>query len=277
VTGAGGFIGSHLLRSATACAPGWQVIPWTRDQLDLSDLRAVAKAFSMAPPAAVVHAAALSRAPDCQADPARAELLNVELTRLLGQLAGDIPLVFISTDLVFDGTRGHYVETDPVNPLSCYAETKARAEGHVLACPRHAVVRLALSTGISPTGDRSFTEVLRRRWDAGETLPFFRDEFRSPLPASSAARAIWELLLSGQPGLFHLGGSERLSRWEIGQLVAKRWSIPAHLLRESSLAEHGGARRPADCSMNCGKLQGVLSFRLPGLRQWTREHPAEPL
>jgi len=57
----------------------------------------------------------------------------------------------------------------------------------------------------------------------GETLKLFSDEFRSPIPASDTARAVWELVKLNKPGLYHLAGSERLSRWEIGRLLARRW------------------------------------------------------
>src|SRR2546430_717015 len=95
----------------------------------------------------------------------------------------EIPLVFLSTDLVFDGKKGNYVETDPVHPLSVYADTKVRAEPYVLAQPNHVVVRTSLNAGHSPTGDRAFNEEMRKAFAAGRTLSLFEDEFRCPIPA----------------------------------------------------------------------------------------------
>jgi len=51
----------------------------------------------------------------------------------------------------------------------------------------------------------------------------FTDEFRRPIPAVETARAVWELAALNQPGIYHVAGSERLSRWQIGQLIAARW------------------------------------------------------
>ena len=279
VTGAGGFIGSHVVRTAPSHESNWRILAWTREQLDLTDGPAVQRVFTAERPSAIVHCAALSRAAACQEAPGHAERLNVEVTRRLCDLASeaDIPLLFLSTDIVFDGRKGSYAESDPVNPLSVYGETKARAEIQVLKHPRHAVVRLALTAGVSPSGDRSFSEELRRKWARGETVRLFRDEFRSPLPAPVVARALWEVLLAGYSGLFHLGGSEKLSRWEIGQLVANRWQVPMKLLEAGSCREYDGPPRPADTSLDCGRLQALLSFPLPGLGQWTRQHPDEPL
>ena len=275
ITGAGGLIGSHLARSAAIFAPGWQVAALTRERLELTDFEAVTRAFAAEGPSLVIHCAAMSRSAACQANPTLAAQVNVAVTRHLSELAETIPFIFFSTDLVFDGRKGGYIETDPCNPLSVYAETKAQAEEIVLSNPRHTVIRTSLNAGMSPTGDKSFTEQMRRAWECGETLQLFTDEFRSPIPAAVTARAVWELVQRSQPGLYHLAGSERLSRWEIGQLLARHWpSLKANRVR-ASIKDFAGPPRPADTSLNCGKLQALLSFRLPALSDWLRENPNE--
>ena len=145
ITGAGGLIGSHLVRAATALAPGWQVRSLTRDQLDLADGDAVRRAFQQDAPALIIHCAAMSRSPACQQNPALARQLNVDVTARLAELAAEIPLVFFSTDLVFDGRAGNYDESAAVNPLNVYAETKVAAEKIVVANPRHTVLRTSLN------------------------------------------------------------------------------------------------------------------------------------
>ena len=277
ITGAGGLIGSHLARSAGVFAPGWKVAALTREQLELTDFSAVTRAFNTERPSLVIHCAALSRGAACQADPVQAELVNVSVTRHLCELAEAIPLFFFSTDLVFDGRKGSYVETDSPNPLSVYAGTKARTEEIALKNPRHTVIRTSLNTGVSPAGDKSFTEVMRRAWEHGQTLKLFTDEFRCPVPAAVTARAIWELVQRNQPGLYHLTGSERLSRWEIGQLLSKRWPELRAKLEPASVQHFAGPPRPADTSLNCAKVQALLSFRLPGLGEWLQGNPGEPV
>lgn len=223
----------------------------------------------------MLHCAALSRSSECEANPKLARKLNVEVTALLAELAADIPLFFLSTDLVFDGRTGNYDESAPVNPLSVYAETKATAEQVILANPRHTVLRLSLNGGASPTGDRGFNEQMRRAWQAGQTVKLFTDEFRCPIPAEVTARAIWELAARNQPGLYHLAGSERLSRWQIGRLLAARWPQLKPRMEPGSLKEYRGAPRAPDTSLNCAKVQKLLSFRLPGLTEWLSAHPGE--
>jgi dTDP-4-dehydrorhamnose reductase len=268
VTGAGGLIGNYLVRTAARFAPEWRALPIVREQLDLADFAAVDRAFHTGKAKLIIHCAALSRNAACQADPLLAAKLNVDVTGHLCELAEGIPLIFFSTDLVFDGSKGNYVESDPVHPLSVYAETKARAEDRVLQNPRHTVVRVSLNAGVSPTGNRSFTEEMRRGWERGETLKLFTDEYRCPIPATVTARAVWELVKRRQPGLYHLGGSERLSRWEIGRLLANRWPGIRASIEPALSRDFPGPPRPLDTSLDCSKIQALLSFPLPGLAEW---------
>jgi dTDP-4-dehydrorhamnose reductase len=275
ITGAGGLIGSHLLAGAPLHAPSWHAVGLTRPQLDLSDFAAVRQRFDQDRPRLIVHCAALSRSTACETDPALARRLNIEVTACLAELAEEIPLVLLSTDLVFDGQRGNYAEPDPIHPLGVYADTKAAAEGIVLANPRHLVVRTSLNGGISPTGDRGFNEEMRRAWREGKALRLFTDEFRCPIAAKITARAIWELVARDQRGLFHVAGSERLSRWQIGQLIARRCPELQPRLEPASIRDYQGAPRPPDTSLDCGKAQGVLSFPLPAFAGYLAAHPAE--
>jgi dTDP-4-dehydrorhamnose reductase len=266
-------IGSAAVRIASQAAPGWRVVGLTRTELDLGDFRAVERRFRNERPAMVLHFAAISRSPVCEADPGLADRQNVGIPLHLASLASEIPFVFMSTDLVFDGRRGNYAESAPVNPLGVYAESKARAEAGVLRNPRHTVIRTSLNGGRSPTGDRGFNEALRAAWSRGDTVRLFTDEYRSPLHAEYTARAAWELGTGGHSGLFHVAGSERLSRYRIGELLAARWPGLSPRIAPGSLVEYRGAPRPPDTSLDCSKAARVLTFRLPGLTEWLAAHP----
>ncbi len=276
VTGAAGLIGNYLLQLAPRYAPGWRVRGLTRADLDLTDFAALRRRLSTERPALVIHCAALSRSPACEANPELAHHVNVEVTRVLTDLAADTRLVFFSTDLVFDGRRGRYTEEDPPNPLGVYAATKLAAEAHVRKHPRALVIRTSLNGGTSLTGDRAFNEQLRLAWQAGRPVRLYTDEFRSPIHAAVTARATWELARQDVTGVCHVAGAERLSRWDIGQLVAARWPQLHPRIEPASVRDHPGAPRPPDTSLNCARAQARLSFRLPGLREWLAANPDEP-
>ena len=273
VTGAGGLIGHHLVQAAPAT--GWQVIGLTRPQLDLTDFAAVRRVFADHRPQLVIHCAALSKTPLCQENPALAHTLNVAVTAQLAELAADIPFIFFSSDLVFDGREGNYDESGQPNPMNVYAETKLAAEQLVLRQPRHTVIRTSLNGGCSPTGDRGFNEEMRRAWQAGKTLKLFTDEFRCPMAAAVTARAVWSLAGQSKPGLYHLAGGERLSRWQIGLLLAARWPHLKPRLEAGALRDYHGPPRAPNTTLNCAKIQALLPFRLPGLTNWLAAHPQE--
>lgn len=310
VTGAGGLIGNAIVASAPDYASQWEVRGITRPDVDLSDFGVVEALFRKERPELVIHCAAISRNPVCEADPALARRVNVDVTARLAALCQNARFIFFSTDLVFDGMKGDYVETDPVagnaiaaekqtafslqtekvalemndlrgisagevkkmrTPLSVYSATKIAAERIVSKNPRHTIVRTSLTSGVSPTGDRSFEEEMCRAWGAGRTLNLFTDEFRCPMDASVTAHAIWELAKADAPGIFHLAGAEKLSRYEIGLLVAKKHPEVTARITPSSRADYKGPPRPADTSLNCAKIHRLLSFPLPSFSDWVEK------
>ena len=276
ITGADGLIGNYLVQTAPKFAAGRRVRALTRDQFDLLDFAAVRREFQKDRPQLIVHCAAVSTLAEAQANPDLARRVNVGVTELLAGLAADIPFVFFSSDLVFDGRKGNYVETDAVNPIHLYGETKAAAEQIVLKNPHHTVVRTSLNGGVSRAGNRGFNEKLRLAWQAERGMNLFTDEFRCPIFAGETARAVWELVNQKRTGLFHVAGAEKLSRWQIGQLLAARWPQLNTKITPGTAKDFPGPPRALDTSLNITKGQKVLSMPLPGLGEWLAANPDEP-
>lgn len=273
VTGAGGLVGQALM-ALSPPAPDWQVRGWRHEELELTDYRALREAVQRDRPDLVIHAAAMSRPRDCEGRAERAWAVNVGVTAMLAELLAGGRLILLSSEQVFDGRHGPYAEDAPVAPLNVYGQTKAEAERCVLAHPRHVVVRLALVYGRSGSGHRAFNEEWEQRWRQGETLRLFTDEFRCPIPAPVAARALWVLAATPEArGVYHLAGAERLSRWEMGQLLARFVPGAAVLMQPATLQEWQGPPRPPDLTLTCGRLQALLPFSLPRFSEWLAGHP----
>jgi len=277
ITGAGGLIGSHIVRAAAVHAPNWRVRGLTRSDFDLTDFPEVQRQFEADLPKLLIHCAAMSDPTVCETQHTLTRLVNREATFYLSGLAQDIPMIFISSDLVFDGKHGNYTEQDEPSPLTFYARTKAEAEALVLANLLHSVVRTTLNAGKSPDSDRGIEEQLRLRWAKGDTVKLFIDEYRCPTPAEVTARGIWELALAKRPGLYHLAGSQRLSRLEIGQAIAESRPEWNPKIESCSLRDYAGPPRAPDTSLDCGKLQQILSFPLTGLREWLVSSATQPV
>lgn len=277
ITGANGLIGNYFVQFAPRFAPGWRVRALTRADFDLLDFAAVARAFAKEQPQLVIHCAAITVVSEAQKNPELARRVNVEATKRLAELAAEIPFAFFSTDLVFDGRKGNYVETAPANPLHLYGETKLVAENIVLKNPRHLVIRTSINGGTSPAGNRAFNEQLRRSLQqAGQGMKLFTDEFRCPIPAVETVRAVWELVRKNCAGIYHVAGAEKLSRWQLGELLAKRWPEVTEKIESGSARDFPGPVRALDTSLDISKAQEVLSTPLPGLGDWLAANPNEP-
>ena len=276
ITGSNGLIGSYLVQTAPPAAANWRVRALTRADFDLLDFSKVETEFFKAKPQLIIHCAAISAVGDAQKNPVFARRVNVALTQHLAELAHDLPFVFFSTDLVFDGRKGNYTETDATNPLHVYGETKAMAEEIVLKNPRHLVVRTSINGGTSLSGNRAFNEQLRRSLrEAGQGMTLFTDEFRNPIPVVETARAVWDLAQKNCAGLYHVAGAEKLSRLEIGKLLIQRWPEVTAEIKSGSAKDFPGPPRALDTSLDIAKVQKVLTRPLPKFSEWLAANPSK--
>ncbi|MEX2216318.1 MAG: SDR family oxidoreductase [Phycisphaeraceae bacterium] len=262
----GPYIARRLLRDGhelTLWSQSWtqSVEGITPRCVDLEDAQAMERALSDAAPEAIVHAAALSQIASCHGDPQKAHRINVQATAWLGALRGAPPcrdgaLIYLSTDLVFDGEQGDYRETDAAHPSSVYGRTKFEGEQTVLASSRSrpTVLRLPLILGPSLTGRPKFFDTLIASLKEGKPITLFDDEWRTPLGADQAADAVALALTHRLEGLYHVAGGERLSRYEIGVIVAAALGVDASCIqRASRLSMKGPEPRPRDTSLNSDK------------------------
>jgi dTDP-4-dehydrorhamnose reductase len=277
ITGANGLIGNYIVQTAPQFGPQHRVRGVTRAEFDLLDFAAVEREFARDQPQLVIHCAAMTSLAGVQTQPELARRVNVELTRLLAGLAAQIPFIFFSTDLVFDGRKGDYTESDAANPLHLYGETKLEAEAAVLKNPRHLVIRTSINGGVSLSGNRAFNEQLRHSFQQpSQGMTLFTDEFRCPIPAVETARAVWELTGKACAGLYHVAGAQKLSRAQIGELLIKRWPEVTAKVKSGSATNFPGPPRALDTSLCIAKAQTCLTQPLPGLGEWLAAHPEEP-
>ena len=276
ITGSNGLIGNYLVQTAPQFAPNWRVRALTRADFDLLDFARVETEFLKAKPQLIIHCAGITAIGEAQKNPVFAWRVNVAVTNFLAELAHNISFVFFSTDLVFDGRKGNYAETDAPNPLHVYGETKLAAEALVLKNPRHLVVRTTLNAGKSPSGNRAFNEQLRRSLQkAGTEMTLFADEFRCPIPAVETALAVWDLAQKNCAGLYHVAGAEKLSRVQIGELLVKHWPEVTAQIKFGSAKDFPGPPRALDTSLDISKAQKVLSRPLPKFSEWLAANPDE--
>lgn len=274
ITGASGHLGRRLVKAA--CQAGHRVWAWTSPRevvtphtdrnatftsVELTNPEHVADAFLQVRPMAVIHAAAMSSMADCYRDPVRAFRVNAEATRQLVGLcvAGVSRLIYLSTDLVFDGNRAPYQEDDMPQPLSLYAKSKLDGERSVLHHPGHLVARLSWLVGLGQPQRPLFLDKQIASLKQGQPIDLFSDEWRTPLCINTAARALVHLAAGDHSGILHMGGPERLSRHEMGCQLARILGVSQSLVHavEQNQVKAPEAR-PQDVSLRSDRWRQIM-------------------
>lgn len=276
LTGASGTIGRAL---HAALAADYDVVGWSftktaegLHRVDLCDAAALSAEFERAKPAFVVHTAAVSAPDAAERDPDGARRLNVKATAQLARMcqAHGTRLIHFSTDIVFDGVRGCYRETDVTNPTNVYARTKLEAEHALLSvCSEALALRVALVYGWASGGRPTFLDYLQERLSRGIAVTAFTDQIRTPTPVAGIVEAVKRLLPRRDiTGVLHCTGPDRVSRLEFVRTFARVFGYSETLVVPGTMADvPTPAFRPRDCSLVCDRMAGLIELRLSGVEE----------
>ena len=283
VSGASGLLGGHVCKLAlpqwqvTACY--WQNRPeqeageWRK--IDFTDYTSLKTVLAGIAPDVVVHSAANSNLDACEKEPETAYRVNTHTVENLVRLSVEtgFRLIFVSTDMVFDGSGSMYRETDPVSPISVYGTTKVDAESFILKTGANAViVRSALIYGRAVTGGTSFSIWLEDKLSRREPVALYRDQYRTPVLVSNLARVILELADNFVTGILHLGGKDRVDRYTFGKALCEIAGHDPGLLTSGSMHDHRVvAPRPVDVSLNIDRALSVLQTPVLGIEDGLHE------
>ena len=295
VTGASGLLGLNL--SLLAIREGYTVtglvhshglsgVPFQQVQVDLTQEQEALLAIQTAKPDAIIHCAAQANLNLAEQDPQLAQRLNAEVPGFLARTAKQhqIPFIHISTDAVFDGERGNYVEDDPVRPSSVYAKTKLAGEKAVLASNPDALIARVVFYGWSLSGRRSLGEFFFNNLKEGTPINGFTDTFFSPLYVEDLSKVLLDMLTSGLKGIYHVVSPESVSKYEFGVRLADRFGFDPGLISPiQSLEINRGASRSLNLSLKPDKVQKALGITLPTIdaglaqfyRRWHQGYPRQ--
>jgi len=264
LTGASGYLGGALLRTLRVLRPAWDThgaffanAPpddgLDVHHLDVRDESSVARVMERTQPQIIFHTAALN-AGDAQTMYDTNARGSGNVARAAARTRAR--LVHLSSDVIFDGTRGNYTEDDAPNPIMPYAVSKADAEKNVLASGANAALaRTSLIYGFAPLDPRT-RAILR-----GEMPRLFTDEMRCPIWVFDLAQALLELAETDYRGVLNIAGPQALSRYDFGvKLLRALQGDPTQLIPLSS-AESGLAR-PRDCTLDITRARKLLKTKL---------------
>jgi dTDP-4-dehydrorhamnose reductase len=263
VTGGTGQLGTALL---PRLAPLGVVLAPGRSELDLA-ADDVARRVADLKPTHVVHAGAATDVERCEREPAWAYAVNAEGTRRVAEACRVVGawLLYVSTDYVFDGTKGQpYLEDDRPSPLNAYGRSKLAGETSLRAlAPHWAIVRTAWLYGDI---GRNFVATILGRLRAGTSLAVVTDQVGSPTYAVDLAEGILRLVACQASGIFHLTNSGACSWFDFARAIARGVGADPTRVAPITSADLGlHARRPA-----YSVLSNTAWIRLgqPPLRRW---------
>ena len=272
IIGARGFLGQHLAQKARSAfqvfeaslpTPGWNGLA-----IDVTSPASVEAGFRCAAPDVAVLLAAVSDIDTCESRPELAEEINVRGAGRVAEACAKTAakLVFTSSAAVFDGTRHGYRESDTPTPVSVYGRTKACAEDLIRqAMPLAMILRLALVVGFAQNhATNSMLNKLAERLRTRQSVSFPTFEYRNPIDAQTLARFILELIeLPGASGLFHVGASEPISRFELGIRLAERLGFSRDLIEPQLTPLPGRAPRGLDHFLLTEKIGAACTTPIP--------------
>lgn len=276
ISGGSGFLGWNLARYA---AKDYDVFLTYRKHLvnvegceapyyiDLRNKKTVEELLEDLQPEVIIHTAALANADQCEQRRPVAHEINVNGTRHLVEKAEEIGarFIYVSTDMVFDGNSDNNREQDRPKPVNYYGETKLLGEKVVREISsNYLILRMALMYGHGNEVNGCFSDWLYEGLHGEKQISLFTDQYRTPLYVQDGVRALFELVNHPVKNeIFHLGGSERLTRYEFGKSFCRIWGFDEQHLHPVQMKEiETVAKRGYDCSLNTDKVQNLLSFKL---------------
>ncbi|MFW5775185.1 MAG: sugar nucleotide-binding protein [Chitinivibrionales bacterium] len=224
----------------------------------ITDTHALKRIRDRFKPTHVVHAAGVCDLDVCEDRPQWAHELNAGGAEAIKEAYGDLPVLYLSTDLVFSGNnppRRGYTESHVPDPVSVAGRTFAGAESVIQSLYAHCIIRLGLPIGDSVTGTKGAVDWIESRFKRGLPVTLFYDELRSCIECTELAHVVTSLLFTGATGIWHCGGPFSLSLFDIGRFVLRRGNYPRGLLCGiSRFDEIDGPPRIGDVSLNSDKL-----------------------
>lgn len=279
IFGASGFLGGKLIEHYTRAkkkAVGTYskskkqgLVKFDLENPDLKSLNSSMKGMSLKDFSHAVICSSVTEMDLCKTEPEKTYAINVTGTKkLISQLfdSGIIP-VFISTDYVFDGSRGNYSEEDERKPVLAYGKQKKEVEDYLMGSGKnYLLVRSAKLYDV--TGDDKVITGLARELKAGKQLSMATDQIFSPTYVSDVCCAIEILIDRNITGCYHVCSDKAISRYELAMIVKKELGIKEGGVKPCSIKElKFEDERPLNTSMNNKRFKELTGFKFTALKE----------
>jgi dTDP-4-dehydrorhamnose reductase len=236
---------------------------------DLSDFESVKKLAKKINPNIIINSAALADVDRCERNIDLSYGINVVAVRNLIESFPETKLVQISTDYIFSddedrGTSPPGPDYQP-RPVNIYGQHKLEAEHLTLeASSENLIVRV--NTLFDRTVKRNFFRFVYDNLSANKKIKAISDQISNPIGAISCAALIMHLIRKAATGIFHLGGKEFISRYELGTRIAGYFGLDQSLIEPVKSENYPrGARRPVYAGLDCARTEKYLQLSMPAI------------
>ncbi len=230
-------------------------------KIDITDFDSVKEIFNSFHPDVVIHLAAITNTiPLPSQNPKEIYKVNVYATKYLAELCEQTKtkLIYISTDLVYAGYRGSMLKEDAkLIPASLYAETKLMSEVKIRdTFGNYVILRTALLYGLGLSHTSCHFDMINAELKNRRPVKLFSDQFRTPISLKEAAQIILQIAtMDINNETINLGGAERVSRYELGEILCSVAGYDKSLLQKISLDDIPELPKVEDVSLNTDKLR----------------------
>jgi dTDP-4-dehydrorhamnose reductase len=268
ITGAGGMVARAAIKHCESL--GDEVAAFTRQELDIADRENVREVFEREKPDAVLNCAAFTDVDGSETNVEKCYAVNSEGVENLALASKQIDCAFvtISTDYVFDGTKGDfYTQRDTPNPQGVYAKSKLEGENRARNIyARSIIVR---SGWIFGEGGTNFLSVMPKLLVEGKRIKAIFDSYGTPTFAPDLARRLRELAALDLPAIYHVVNSGDGTTFEkFAQEVCYLSGLPLDLIESVSMRDlQRPAPRPVDSRLQCLFSE---KFGLPPMQTWEK-------
>jgi len=257
VIGANGMLGRDMMALIGAAARGVDI-----DEIDITSLESTERVIRTLKPETVINCAAYTDVDGCETNVETAMQVNGEGVAHLALATREIGarLVHVSTDYVFDGSKGTpYVEDDAPCPLGVYGESKLAGELNAGFNPDHLIVRTQWLFGLH---GKNFVETMLRLASEKDEIAVVDAQVGSPTWTVDLAQAVLALLKSGHRGIYHAANAGFCSWNGFAQAIFEEAGLPVKVHGMTTDELNRPARRPLYSTLDCSKLEQDSGFRL---------------
>lgn len=236
--------------------------------VNVRDKNELKQSIMSAMPSTIINLAAMTNVDRCETERQLAWDLNVTLVENLSRISRvlDAKMVHISTDYVFDGTKGPYTETSVPNPINYYGKSKLAGENTCVAGNSNTLI-IRTNVIYGPPRERpDFVRWVLDALDSATPIRVVDDQIGNPTYVDDLAEVIMRLGMSRRTGIYHVGGADFLSRFDFALKIAEFFKLDPGIIRRVSTAELAQtAKRPLKLGLISLKAETDLRMKMRGI------------